>query len=587
MQGNGIMCTALKLNIISISNFSMVNIKWGFALIGLFVTGNTNAQIFAPKTYPQQYFAWPVQAQKALAANFGELRPNHYHMGLDCKTNQRENLPLIAAAAGYIAKIKIEPYGFGRAIYINHPNGLTTLYAHCNDFFPALEQYVKQEQYKLQSWRLFIDIPPHLFPVQKGQFIAYSGNTGGSQGPHLHFEIRDTQTDKVLNPLLFGFGLSDNVAPDILRLAIYDRSKSIYEQSPRFVPLKKINGSYVTVPATVTVPFTNVSFAITAYDRYSGSTNQNGIFGATMYANEKAICGFELDSISYNETRYLNAHIDYRLKSSGGPYVQHLSRMPGYPPGVYKTVGETDILSLDTSPIAIKIKAYDTEYNSSILNFAIKTNTTQATNTPNNSGKIFKPHFENIYEDEQLCVYLPQNFLYDAVHFKCTPLAGKPAGRAFQLLGGHVPVHSYFPIAFKNVKSTQPQKLIVHRWWGGKDDYAKAIAFGNWYVARFKALGNVEIYEDEDPPVIKPVGFSNGINAAKLKRIVFVITDNSEEIVNFKATLDGNWLRFSNDKGKTFIYYFDEKCGSGQHELIISAEDLAGNVTTKTYQFVR
>src|SRR5205809_1545523 len=133
------------------------------------------AQFFSPKNYPQNYFGWPVEAKKALAANFGELRPNHYHMGFDCKTDQKQNMPVVAAADGYIAKVKIEPYGFGRAIYINHPNGLTTLYAHLNNFNPGLEKYVTEQQYRLKSWKVFLDIPANLFPVKKGMFIAYSG----------------------------------------------------------------------------------------------------------------------------------------------------------------------------------------------------------------------------------------------------------------------------------------------------------------------------------------------------------------------------------------------------------------------------
>src|SRR6476619_7844837 len=211
-----------------------------------FLSVTCAAQFFSAKNYPQNYFGWPVEAKIALAANFGELRPNHYHMGLDCRTDQVRNRPIKAAADGYIAHIRIDASGFGRAIYINHPNGLTTLYGHLNDFYPALEKYVKEQQYKLESWEVFLDIPPGLFPVTKRQFIAYSGNTGGSQGPHMHFEIRDTKTDKVLNPLLFDLPIKDDVPPTILRLAIYDRCLSTYNQNPQLLSLKKVNGIYET-----------------------------------------------------------------------------------------------------------------------------------------------------------------------------------------------------------------------------------------------------------------------------------------------------------------------------------------------------
>ena len=167
----------------------------------MFPSAFIQAQFFPAKHYPKNYFIYPVDARISLAANFGELRPNHYHMGLDCRTNQVVNRPVKAAASGYVARVTVEPFGYGQAIYINHPNGLTTVYGHLNRFFPALAKYVKEKQYEQEKWNVDLEIPSRLFPVKQGQFIAYSGSTGGSMGPHTHFEIRDTKTDKVLNEL--------------------------------------------------------------------------------------------------------------------------------------------------------------------------------------------------------------------------------------------------------------------------------------------------------------------------------------------------------------------------------------------------
>ena len=551
---------------------------------------SVQAQFFPPKHYPQNYFSWPVVATKGLAANFGELRPNHYHMGFDCKTDQRQNVQVVAAADGYIAKVKIEPYGFGRVIYINHPNGLTTLYAHLNDFMPGLEKYVKEQQYNLKSWKVFLDIPPGLFPVKKGMFIAFSGNTGGSQGPHTHFEIRDTKTDKVLNPSLFGFPLPDNVPPAILHLAVYDRCISTYEQSPRFYPIKKVNGIYVS---TLIVTNTDkISFGISAIDKYTGSGNPNGIYEAVVYDNERPATGFELDSIGYDETRYLNAHIDYKLRSSGGPFVEHLSRLPGYTNSVYKTTNGDGIITLeDDSTHKIKITVKDANGNTSILQFDIKRGaavTGKIKNDPHslNDQREFIPGFINLFENNTLSFYLPENALYDSIRFRYNEIPVNNGYTIYQLHNVNVPVHVYFPVKIK-AASSLPGKMVMHRFANGKDDYAKADDENGWYKASFREFGNFQLLLDTLPPTIHPIGLRDGMNCSKLSAIKFVIVDNTEEIKNFTATLDGNWLRFSNDKGRTFIYVFDDKCAPGEHELKIVAEDQVGNVAERVYHFTK
>ena len=570
-------------------NVNKLTAPWCFLLIFI----SANAQVFAPKNYPQGYFIWPVLAKHALAANFGELRPNHYHMGLDCKTDQHENVPVVAAADGYIAKVKIEPFGFGRCIYINHPNGYTTLYAHLNAFFPALEKYITALQYKQESWKIFVDIPEGLFTVKQGQLIAHSGNTGGSQGPHTHFEIRDTKTDKVLNPFLFGLKLPDNIAPDIHRLTMYDRCVSTYEQSPKFYTLKNINGVYTTVPAILIANTDKVSFGIGATDRVNGSPHPYGIYEAILSDNERPVVGFQIDSISYDETRYVNAHIDYKLRSGGGSFVQHLSRLPGYPEGVYKQVSGDGVIDLtDDSVHNIKIAVKDAAGNTSLIKFSVQRGSPAKSNSAANTAVLptqseFRPGFINVFENDKVCVYLKEQCLYDSFRFVYKEINPEADFPVYQIHNTSVPLQTKLLLQIKNTSALHQDKMVMHRFAGSKNDYSKAVYAGGCYTAYFKEFGSFQLLEDMVLPVITPVGFRDGMNTAKLNRLAFVISDNTEELENFAATLDGKWVRFSNDKGKIFIYKFDEHCLPGKHELKISVADCVGNTTEKIYHFTR
>lgn len=566
----------------------------------------SQAQLFPKKIYPKGYFIYPVDAKIELAANFGELRPNHFHMGLDCRTNQVQNRPVKAAADGYVAHVRIEPAGFGRAIYINHPNGFTTVYGHLNNFYPALEKYVKEQQYKLESWQVFLDIPPGMFPVKQGQFIAYSGNTGGSQGPHCHFEIRDTKTDKVLNPLLFGLPIADNVPPTILRLAMYDRCLSTYSQSPKLFSLKKINGrlndgvgqgNYTTAIPIITVNTDKVSFGISANDKVTGSTNPNGIYEAILYEDEKPVVGFEIDSITYDETRYVNAHIDYKTRASGGSFIEHLSRLPGNPEGVYKDFSGDGVIELkDDSMHQIKIVVKDSYGNTSTLEFTIKKGLIQEGRENKSASykenKEFHPGFVNIFEGNDLQLILNPEDLYDSVafvHSTKPAISSMAFSEIHSCLSGLVPVHAGFTIRIKADKAVPPElqdKILIKRTWGNKTEVVKAICDGDWYSAKFRSFGNFELIGDSVAPVISG-GFRENANLSHSALIVFTLNDNNEEIKNFRAKLDGRWLKFTNDKGRSFIYKFDEMCPPGNHELKVTVQDEAGNITEKTYHFTR
>ncbi|MEQ1553327.1 MAG: M23 family metallopeptidase [Ferruginibacter sp.] len=563
-------------------------LKFWLSIFFSVAIGFIQAQNFSIKGYPQNYFIWPVGAKASIVANFGELRPNHYHMGLDCRTDQHENAPIYAAASGYVAKVKIEPYGFGRCIYINHPNGLTTVYAHLNTFEPDLEKYVKEQQYKLQQWKVFLDIPANLFKVNQGEYIAASGNTGGSQGPHLHFEVRDTKSDKCLNGLMFGLPIEDNIAPNIIRLALYDRTKSTYNQTPKIYMLKNNNGVYTVVGGKIIAPSGKVSFAITSFDRYTGSSNQNGIYAAAVLDNETQISKFEIDSISYAETRYLNAHIDHKVRSNGGPWLQHLSPLPGYENYIYKTDNNNGVVMLkDSETHHIKIVVSDANKNVATIKFDLANGISFAKSEIKSTQK-FIPNYVNIFENSKVHFYLPENALYDTVNFEYQEIKATDGKTIYQLHHADVPVQSMYPISIKeNFAIEDSGKIVMERFYGSKKDFAKAIYNKGWYTASFREFGNFRLLIDKEPPTIVPIGFKDGMNTAALKRILFKVKDNTEDIVNFTALLDGNWLRFSNDKGINFIYNFDERCQPGEHELKIYATDQVGNVAERVYKFSR
>lgn len=552
------------------------------------------SKINSQSDYPKNYFRNPLDIPMSLSGNFGELRPNHYHMGVDLKTNQHENLPVYAAADGYVSRIKIEPGGFGRAIYITHPNGFTTLYAHLNNFAGPLESYLKRNQYALESWKVQLDVPPGLFKVKKGDFIAYSGTTGGSQAPHLHFEIRRTEGDVNINPLLFGLPLQDNVKPRIMKLGIYDRTRSVYEQTPKLVPVKAVSpNSYRTTPSVIQLPYPMISFAISAFDAHTGSTNLNGIFEADLQVDEQPEESFRMQNISYNDTRYLNAHIDYRYKTKGGPYMQHLSELPGYLNSIYVNGDSHGVVDISDGRVYdISVVVSDAAGNSVELNTMVQYNF-RPVQAPVPQGKMFYPLMLDGFETENCEFYIGEDCLYDSVHVRYVNSAsGDPSviSDIHSIGEGYIPLHDSFLVRIRpqTLFSEELKQKTVMQWYSGSRSSVQKVAWQHdWAFARFRDFGNFQLVTDTVPPQIIPLGFADAADLRKTSRISFTVKDNLHVTKNVRADLDGKWLRFTNDKGGAFIYYFDEKCPPGKHELKISASDEAGNTVEKWYRFLK
>ena len=457
-----------------------------------------------------------------------------------------------------------------------------------NGFYPELARYIKEQQYKLESWAIDIDIPKGKLPVRKGDFIGPSGNTGASQGPHVHFEIRETATDKCLNPLLFDFNIPDAVPPQIHRLAIYDRSKSVYEQSPMLIPVVRTSaGRYrANIPA---LNFNKVQLAIQATDQMSGVPNQNGIYKTILTANGKMVGGFTIDRVSYDETRYLNAHIDHRYRAAGGPYLQFLMPLRGDQLEIYPYTSPGSFLNIPVGrSMECELEVYDSDGNRSVLEFSLQAN--GISTGAFSSANLMRADESNVFENEDIQVYLPEGMIYDSINFKYNKLpniAENAYSAIHQLHDPKIPVHAGLTIRLRPDKPVPAQlkdRMLIRLKTNTRTHLKKA----NWsvdkYGAEFRDFGSVQLIADDKAPVIS--GIVNGQHIGAASRITAIVRDDNGVLKNFRGELDGKWILFEQRSG-SYVYRVDERCPPGEHILKISVEDEAGNKTVQQYKIIR
>lgn len=547
--------------------------------------------VFAQKpAYPQGYFRNPLNLPILLAGNFGECRPGHFHSGMDIKTGGHENEPVFAAADGYVSRIKMEPGGFGHGLYITHPNGYTTLYAHLNDFAPAIQKYVRQQQYAKESWTVDLQFSPQQFPVKKGEQIAWSGNTGASTAPHLHFKIRDNKTEHPLNPQLFGFEVKDDIAPVPKQLALYDLTLGIYEGARSLYPLHKGRKGYTTAADSITIGGPSVGIGIVADDYMPGSDNTLALYTAEWYLDDTLQGRIRLDDIGYDQTRYLHAYADYELQKTNGLWSQTLFRLPGNKlSNIYEVLNKTggQLEPGDNNFHGVRIVLSDVSGNRSEVSFYLRCLPGQHMPRCNEPAE---PNKLNTFSSEHASFFLDETALYDKACIEETGAAnGKAVSPVVQIGRYTVPVHHYFDLALK------PDRLIPFAlrskigmiYSGGKEENGRVAtpATQGWYKAPVRALGSYMLVVDTTAPLLKPLLPIKG-NMAKARSIAFRVTDNLTSVKTFRGELDGKWILFE-QHGDVWTYIFDTHCPKGVHKLQVKATDENGNEALSSYTFMR
>lgn len=554
----------------------------------------------APRVFPQG-FRSPLDIPIRLSGSFGELRNNHFHGGLDIKTESRENLRIYAVADGYVSRIAVSPRGYGNALYIDHPNGYTSVYAHINTFEGAIGDYLKQAQYRSQEFETDEKIPPGVLPIMQGQFIAKSGNTGSSGAPHLHFEIRDTNTEEALNPLLCGFSVPDQVAPRIDQLAVYTfKTDNIYN-SPQVFNCKALGGNaYSPVSGSVvTVKTARVGLGIKTFDKFSGETNLNGIFGMKVYDNNQLIYTFEVDGIPFSETRCLNSHIDYKRKQDEQGFLQKCFIDPGNRLSCYKDVINQGIINLsDGQAHRIRYEVYDVAGNQSTAQLTVQCPSC-APFVPNEGTgfqQLLRYSSENYFSNDQIELRFPYGAFYTDILFThSTRGAAKGEtnvySRIHKVHNDRTPVQSYFDILIKpaaNLPVSSYDKAVVIC---ANKNHVVACG-GTWEGDKLRGkareFGEYRIGIDNIAPTITPINISSGRSMRAAKSIVFSITDNLSGIKDYNGYIDGQWVLFEYDQKRNRLeYFFDERVAWGNHNLRLEVSDERSNLRTYTTKFVR
>ena len=545
--------------------------------------------VFSQDDYPQDYFINPLEIPLVLSGTFGELRNNHFHAGLDIKTQKVEGMKVVSSADGYVSRINVSLWGYGNALYITHPNGYTTVYGHLQQFSPEIDAYVRKKQYEKESFTIRLYPKPSELKVKKGDLIALSGNSGSSGGPHLHYEIRDVKSN-TLNPMFFGINVPDHKNPSIQNAFAYSKNDgSQVNQSAEAVQLvfnRQYDGDLL---ANTIYAHGEIGFGINAYDRLDGAINRNGLYSLEMAVNGEKIFQFTANKFSFDESRLINSYIDYerliKLKQRVQKcFVDHeMNNLSLYK----KLINSGFIYVKDSMEYNVSIVAKDYEGNKTKLIIPIigKKDSIIIPKEIKKTAHYFKADEANTIKDSLVTAYFPKGIFYEDFYFDYSNENGM-----VKLHNSSVPVHKNFRLSFDVSKYSNEELKTLHiakknRY--GKLNYINTKRKDNTLYTLTKSLGEYTLISDNQSPNIRAIGFQNEQWLTKFNTLNIKIHDKGSGIKSYRAELDGEWIRMAfNPKNGVLTYDFSDKPLEGTlHNLKVVVIDNVNNSTTFTIKF--
>ncbi|MDR1672154.1 MAG: M23 family metallopeptidase [Bacteroidales bacterium] len=538
-------------------------------------------------------FHQPLDIPVSLAASFAELRPNHFHSGIDYRTQGKTGHKVYAVADGYVSRIKVEAGGYGKALYLTHPDGHTTVYAHLDGFFDKAATYVQNEQYARERFPVDLFPDPALFPVKRGQIIGISGNTGSSTGPHLHFEVRDARTEEALNPLRFVPDVTDRTPPVLQRIAVYpvgDGSMVNGVHAPLILTLEKAGRNYRVQGNPKLTVKGEIAFGIEAYDQISGSTNRCGLYRLRMMIDSVTWFSQIMERISFDENRYINSLMDYgcymerRIKFNR-MYIEPNNRLRVYDRHINRGI----VSFPDSAKRLLTVETQDFHGNVSILNVPFVYLPASPDAVPEwRQLPDFKPQdyaMNVVYRRQNVKITIPANALYDNIDFRyeLSPTLPGLYSEVHRIHNTRVPLHCdiMVEIAADRLPDRLHEKALIAQ----VDDKGHISSAGGAYrdhavSAAVKTFGNYAIAADTVPPRIQPVNIPGNGNMQAYTNIRIRITDDFSGIHSYNCRIDGQWALFEYDAKKNMLIYTftpERLTKNTRHNLHVLVTDAKGN----------
>jgi hypothetical protein len=534
----------------------------------------THAPALFAQYYPQNYFGAPLDTPLYLSATFGSLRDNHFHSGMDIRTYEKEGYPVYAVADGFVSRIKVSPVGYGKAVYIDHPNGYTSVYGHLQRYEGAVADYTKKYQYQRESFDIDYFPGRDKIPVKKGQIIGWSGNSGGSTGPHLHFEIRNTQSEEPLNPQLFGITGVDYLDPAIKKILLYnlDGNRPLLLKKFSVVPKKTIGtDTALLYDDTIEVPKGLIGIGAEAYDYLTDPEHEYTLYGMEMYIDDKEFFSYRIDRINFENTRCVNVHIDYELYKREQVRFQKCFVDDGNLMKIYNFIRNRGKYNLkDDAVHKVSVRVYDFAGHFSLFSFFIKGTSPEPAKEnkklPCRSAFLY-PGKDNVFKAANVILEVPARALYDTLEFCYEVLKEKDRNAfsaTYKIHDEYTPLHKSFVLSIRpeNVPEALQDKLLLA--YANKENGHIRSAGGeykNGYVmTRSTMFGNYFVTIDSVAPVIKPLNISKEGTVKDTTGIKFRIEDNFSGIASYRGTINNKWVLMDYDpKNDLLVYEFDEK----------------------------